>query len=85
MEDPYSPARPTSAPAPIAAICPHCLKLLLSVGWLINPDNPQRQECGLVTIYHNDPDCMVALSCQMVPVERSRIQAPPEFRPIGRG
>lgn len=79
MEEPDSPARPTSAPAPIAAICPHCRKALLSVGWLIN------QECGLVTIYHNDPDCMVALSCQMVPVERPRIQVPPEFRPIGRG
>jgi hypothetical protein len=45
-------------------ICAHCHQPLTEIGWLANA------EVGLFTFYHNSPECMVALNCQLVPVER---------------
>jgi hypothetical protein len=42
--------------------CPHCGRAFVSVGWLSSDD-------GVLTYYHNDPGCMMALNCQRVPVE----------------
>ena len=52
------------APEASPPLCPHCKKPLASVGWLIN------EEAGLVTFFHNEPDCMMAINCQFAQVKR---------------
>ena len=59
-------------PAP-QPLCAHCRKPLTSIGWLHN------QQAGLVTFYHNEPDCMVVVNCQMIPIEQPRVQMAEEL------
>jgi hypothetical protein len=70
--EPEDQDTPTPAPPPVV-LCPHCKTPLGSVGWLHNA------EIGLVTFYHNEPDCMTVISVQVMPVEQKRIHAPAEY------
>jgi hypothetical protein len=63
---------------PLLVVCPHCRKPLANVAWIVNA------EAGLITLFHNEEDCRVALNCQLVPVQR-RVHLPSELRPMGNG
>jgi len=58
--------------------CPHCGEELKNVGWLTH-------ETGLVTFFHQDQGCHVALGFQLIPMERRRIALPEDLRPRGLG
>ena len=61
MEEPVE--LPERAPTPL---CPHCRQPLESVGWLTNA------QAGMLTFYHAEPNCMVALNIQMIAAQQER-------------
>jgi len=66
METPTTPPEP-QAPA---MLCPFCRKQLTEVGWSVN------QEVGLVSIFHNKPDCMTVVGCHLIPIQQPLIEMP---------
>lgn len=74
MPDPEQPQVP---------LCPHCKKPIIQVGWVVAP----AEGAACFTFYHNDPDCMTALNCQLIQLQQTqrRVQLPSELQPRGLG